>query len=88
MNIQLEADLHLEDNQGNNIALLEVSAFDPAVVYPGALLRAGRADGASEVEVLRTELVLKADSSVRVLVTFRQTGLRSRQEALTRRGPS
>ena len=82
MDIQLEADLHMENADGNNWALLAVSDFNPAVVYPGAVLLAGRPGGAGEVQVLRTELFLDASSKVRVLVTFRQTRLRTLAEAL------
>jgi hypothetical protein len=73
----------MEDDDGNNWTLLDVSDFDPAVVYPGAVLRAGHRGGGGEVQVLRTELFLGASSTVRVLVTFRQTALRSLAEALT-----
>lgn len=82
MDIRLEADLHVEDADGNNWSLVEVAAFDPAAVYPGAVLIAGQPGGAGEVQVLRTELFLDASSVVRVLVTFRQTRLRSLAEAL------
>lgn len=84
MDIELEADLNIEDDDGNNWTLIEMSDFDPAVVYPGAVLRAGLPGGASEVQVLRTELFLGATSTVRVLVTFRQTRLRSLAQALSR----
>ena len=50
MDIELEADLNMEDDDGNNWTLLEVSDFDPAVVYPGAVLRAGLPGGAGEVQ--------------------------------------
>jgi hypothetical protein len=49
---------------------LELSEFDPTIVYPGALLRAGRNGAAAEAQVLRTELFLGASSVVRQLVTF------------------
>lgn len=83
MDIQLEADLNMEDDDGNNWLLLEVADFDPAVVYPGAVLIAGQPGGAGEVQVVRTELFLGASAVVRVLVRFRQTRLRSLAEALT-----
>lgn len=76
MDIQLEADLHDEDDHRNNWTLLDPSAFDPSVVFPGAVLQAGRPGAASEAQVLRTELFLGDSSIVRVLVTFRQTSLR------------
>ncbi|QGN58082.1 hypothetical protein GKE56_09480 [Nostocoides sp. HKS02] len=76
-----DADLNVEDDFGNNWSLLERSEFDPTVIYPGAVLWAGRTGAAAEVEVLRTELFL-ARGDVLVLVTFRQTAIRSREEAL------
>ena len=82
MDIQLEADLNMEDDDGNIWTLLDLSEFDPSVVYPGAVLRAGHAGAAGEAQVLRTELILGASSIVRVLVTFRQISLRSLAEAL------
>lgn len=77
-----DADLNAEDDSGSNWALLERREFDPTVVYPGAVTWAGRPGAAAEVEVLRTELFLTTSGEVMVLVTFRQTAIRSREEAL------
>lgn len=55
----------MEDDDGNNWTLLEVADFDPAVVYPGAVLRAGVAGRAGEVQALPTELFLGARSVMR-----------------------
>ncbi|GAA1240812.1 hypothetical protein [Oryzihumus leptocrescens] len=78
----LEADLNAEDDDGNNWTLVEMDQFDPARVYPGARLLAGRPGFAAPAQVLRTELFLTTSGAVRVLVTFRQTALRTLEEAL------
>lgn len=78
----LDADLHAEDDQGNNWALVEVDQFDPARLYPGALLLAGRPGALARAQVLRTQMLLTTGGAVTVLVTFRQTALRTLAEAL------
>lgn len=83
----LDADLHAEDNDGNSWTLLQQGQFDPTWVYPGAFIRAGRAGVEAEAQVLRTELHLDPTGTARVLVTFRQTAIRSLHEALET-GPS
>lgn len=82
--LDLPADLHLEDDAGLSLALLEQDAFDPAVVYPGAVLRAGREDGWVWAHVLRTELVRSETGVVKVLVRFRQEELVTLEDALSR----
>lgn len=77
-----DADLNQEDDDANNWALLERREFDPTVIYPGAVTWAGRPGAAAEVEVLRTELFISTSREVMVLVTFRQSSLRTREEAL------
>lgn len=79
-----DTDLQAEDDDANNWALLERSEFDPTVIYPGAVLWAGRPGAAAEVQVLRTELFITTRGVVVVLVTFRQTSQRSLEQALGR----
>ena len=67
----LAADLHDQDADGNNWVVLDRSAFDPARVYPGAMLVAGTEDFHAPVTVLRTELRLASDGRHAVHVTFR-----------------
>ena len=83
----LDADLNAEDDDGNNWTLLASGEFDPSWVFPGAVIRAGRAGTEAEAQVLSTELHLDSAGVARVLVTFRQTAIRSLQEALEP-GPS
>ena len=78
----LDADLHAEDDDGNNWTLVAVDQFDPARVYPGARLLAGRPEALAGAQVLRTELLRTTGGAVTVLVTFRQTALRTLAEAL------
>jgi hypothetical protein len=80
--VLLPADLNNEDDDGNGWTLLERDQFDPGVVFPGAVLMAGRPGGSGQAQVLRTELFLTTGGEVAVLVTFRQTRLRSLKEAL------
>ena len=77
-----DADLNWEDDDANNIALLTRADFDPTVIYPGALLWAGQPGALAEVEVLGTQLRLGVRNAGLVLVTFRQTAIRSRKDAL------
>jgi hypothetical protein len=77
-----DADLNQEDDDANNWVLLERREFDPTVIYPGAVTWAGRPGAAAEVEVLRTELFITTSREVMVLVTFRQSSLRTREAAL------
>lgn len=78
-----DADLNVEDETGANWALLDRSDWDPTVIYPGAVLWAGRPGAAAEVQVLRTELFLTSSGTVMLLVTFRQTAILSLEEALS-----
>jgi hypothetical protein len=70
----LRADLHDEDDEGYNRAVLTRSEFDPARVYPGALVEAGTPDWHTAATVLRTELHQTPGGRQVVLVTF-QPGL-------------
>ena len=70
----LEADLHLEDDEGNNWTLVDRAVFVPGWIHPGAIIRVGDAGGATEAEVLRTELSHSPSGTQRILVTFRQIG--------------
>ena len=83
----LEADLNAEDDDGNNWTLVEVDQFDPARVYPGATLLAGRPGALARAQVLRTELLPTTGGAVTVLVTFRQPALRTLEEALQAPAP-
>ena len=78
---ELVADLHAEDDDGNNWALVDVDDFVPARIYPGAVVTAGSSDGFTIVKVTRTEL-LNVRGEPAVLVTFFQLGLRTLDEAL------
>ena len=68
------ADLHVEDDNGNNWALVTVNDFVPAQVSLVALVLAGPADGGVPSTVLRTELLETVDGRTVVLVTFRPDG--------------
>jgi hypothetical protein len=84
----LDADLNMEDDDGNSWTLLDLDDFDPAVVYPGAHLTAGRPGASAKAQVVRTELIARTSTGeVAVLVTFRQTALRSLEDALNPPSP-
>ena len=74
LDVDLPAALHREDDDDNGWALLERDQFDPAVVFPAAVLATGRPGGSEQAQVLRTELFLATGGEVAVVVTFRQTG--------------
>lgn len=67
----LPADLHNEDDDGHGWTLVALDTFEPAHVYPGAVLRAGRGSATADVRVLRTELLETTGGRTVVLVTFR-----------------
>lgn len=78
-----DSDLNMEDDQGNGWTLLAKEAFDPTVIYAGAILWAGRPGAAANVEVLRTELFLTTSRTIMILVKFRQIAIRSLEKALS-----
>jgi hypothetical protein len=83
----LEADLHVEDDHGNNWTLVPQGRFDPAWLHPGSVIRVGRVGADAEAQVLRTELHLGTRETPDVLVTFRQTAIRSLRDALAPGSP-
>ena len=66
----LDADLNQEDDDGNGWTLVELDAFDPSWLFPGARVDAGRQSGHALVTVLRTELFNTTGGRTVVLVTF------------------
>jgi hypothetical protein len=68
----LSADLHAEDDDGNGFAVVELDAFQPEQVFPGASVRAGRGGVDVPVTVLRTELFEASDGQTVVHVSFRK----------------